>query len=332
MSSEFVQKRLSKFVKWVAPDSENRKWIMEQSDTIRKKIINAAKEDEVEIIYTPYGGSFAKKTGLRRHMRGNSEIEGQDIDIPFVVKPKTEDEYQFVNLKNKFYQYVKKAYPDSEIDDSSKSSVKLKLSSNLHFDIVPLRSTSESDKQIIHKAGNDIETSIQKHVDFIKKRTKQSKQIEGNVSFNDCIRLFKWWRYFQQEKNNYLKVPSVIIEMLCAKAFDNCSVENNYVGTFAIWSAYLANFFKNNKNIYFLDYVSAPEISEYSFGIYDPTNNENNFIRNWSQIEIDYLIEWFEEARDICNRIRRAEIDNDENDAVNSFIELFGNPFKNHSS
>jgi hypothetical protein len=55
---------------------------------------------------TPEAGSFAKHTGLRRHMRGVSEIEGQDVDLPFVVKPKAKDGDQIGELLGSFDKYA----------------------------------------------------------------------------------------------------------------------------------------------------------------------------------------------------------------------------------
>ena len=52
---------------------------------------NQALADGLAVFRTPEAGSFAKHTGLRRHMRGHSEIEGQDVDLPFVVRPATAD-------------------------------------------------------------------------------------------------------------------------------------------------------------------------------------------------------------------------------------------------
>jgi hypothetical protein len=335
MSSVLVdslaQKRISYFVKWIAPDPETRSAIKSQSDEIRTRICKRAEEDKLVILSTPYGGSFPKKTGLRRNYKGHSEVPGQDIDLPFVVQPSKEDEYVFKSLISRFFKYAHDAYPKTEIE-TTKSSVKMKFAgTGIEYDIVPLLATNDKEIQIIHKNSEDIKTSVQKHVQFIKSRTKTSSKVEGCVLFNECIRLFKWWRYFQYEKHyKNLEVSSVVIDMLCAKAFDNCSISSTYIETIARWSSYLAHILNNKTPIYFTDYISKPKFQNNQWGIFDPVNVENNFCRNWSNYQVEALADWFAEMRDLCNRIIRSDFDGDSSESLEYLVELFGNPFANH--
>jgi hypothetical protein len=69
-------RRLAAFVDWIKPEPETRDAIREQAADIRRIISGQATTDGLSIVATPEAGSFAKHTGLRRHMRGNSEIEG----------------------------------------------------------------------------------------------------------------------------------------------------------------------------------------------------------------------------------------------------------------
>jgi hypothetical protein len=79
-------RRLARFVDWIKPDPDTREAIHKQAGDIRRIIGNQAVADGLVVAATPEAGSFAKHAGLRRHMRGNSEIEGQDVDLPFVVQ------------------------------------------------------------------------------------------------------------------------------------------------------------------------------------------------------------------------------------------------------
>jgi hypothetical protein len=326
-----VQERITNFVTWIAPTPEYRKEIKEQREDIRKRIKNEAEEDGLIIISTPDAGSFAKKTGLRRHYRGESYIKGQDVDVPYVVKRDNDDEYVFDTLLSRFDKYAAAAYPKTE-RVLTKSSVNLKFERSREYDIVPLLSTNDLNIQILHRSFEDIKTSVQRHVEFIRSRSRISREIEGRVQFNECIRLFKWWGCFQYEKNyKNLNVPSIIIDMLCAKAFDMTSVSDNYIHTIARWSACLAHLLRNKTVIYFEDYVPKPKLEQNAWGIFDPVNNENNLAGKWTSYEIDTLASWFEETRDVCNRIIRADIDGDDNESLDYLVGLFGNPFKNHS-
>jgi len=69
-------RRLARFVDWIKAPSETREAIQKQAGDIRRIIGNQAVADGLMVFRTPEAGSFAKRTGLRRHMRGHSEIEG----------------------------------------------------------------------------------------------------------------------------------------------------------------------------------------------------------------------------------------------------------------
>src|SRR5207249_4732677 len=119
-------------------------------------------------------GSFAKSTGLRRHLRGRSVVEGQDVDLPFVVKPRSADEEKLDSLLSRFERYAKQAYPETERKPTN-SSIVLKFSNELRYDIVPVLATAVADRQILIRANGDRrETSLQKHVEFTRERTRRS--------------------------------------------------------------------------------------------------------------------------------------------------------------
>src|SRR5437867_551312 len=79
--------RLSVFVEWIATETKREQELRERASNIRGSICAKARADGLVIRSTPSAGSFATRTGLRRHMRGLSEVEGQDIDLTFVVAP-----------------------------------------------------------------------------------------------------------------------------------------------------------------------------------------------------------------------------------------------------
>ena len=199
-----VQKRLSIFANWVATESDKEDEIRNQSNSIREHISAKAKEDGITVKSTPNSGSFAKRTGLRRHLRGKSVIEGQDVDLPFViVRPKDET---LDDLLYRFLGYAQASYPNNTKDKPTKSSVKLEFAkSKLSYDIVPMIATEDITRQIImRKTGEEFETSVQGHIAFIRNRTKDSKSISGRVNFNECVRLFKWWKEFRVDESDIL--------------------------------------------------------------------------------------------------------------------------------
>src|SRR6516165_4589268 len=114
-------RRLAAFVDWIKAERDTREAIHKQAADIRRIITGQATADGLVVTATPEAGSFAKHTGLRRHMRGNSEIEGQDVDLPFVVKPTAKDGDRIGELLRRFDTYAGNSYPNtpSEVTASS---------------------------------------------------------------------------------------------------------------------------------------------------------------------------------------------------------------------
>jgi hypothetical protein len=178
-------RRLIKFVNWIKPDSDKRDAIKEQVADIRNAIRGQAGRDGLSVIATPNSGSFAKHTGLRRHMRGNDEIEGQDVDLPFVVKPSTSDGERITELLKRFEGYAKASYQTTP-RRITKSSVELRFDSGkLNYDLVPMLPSGRDGYEIILKSdGTQRLTSVERHTDFVKKRTSESDSLAA-VRVND---------------------------------------------------------------------------------------------------------------------------------------------------
>jgi hypothetical protein len=337
-----LHSRLSYFTTWIKPNPDKKEENARQAGLARKYTKQNAEADGLEIVSTPSGGSDEKNTGLRRHYLGHSEVDGYDIDIPLVIRPEDTDGKKLVDLLLKFEGYVRTSYPDSKIKVTN-SSVNLILSNELAFDIVPMVSTGKSDEQIIiKKDGTRILTSVQKHNDFVKKRTQKSKELAGRVTFNECIRAMKWWREFQADNSYYLsydettdkdnRPPSALIDWLAAFAFDQLGVEKTYGETLAKWFGLLANVVRNQKAVYFTDYYSTPSlVGKTGWLVLDPVNADNNITQSWDANKLNEFASWFEDARDRWSRIIRYDIDGDNGRAMDELVKLFGNPFKNHS-
>lgn len=331
-----IQKRFSSFVEWIAPEKKTRDEIKSQADEIRQKIKDEAEKDGLTIMSMPYAGSFQKKTGLRRHYRGHSEVEGQDIDIPFIVKQTDSKGNKITELLSKFSGYVNNVYPN-KVKSETKSSINLKMTEMLSYDIVPLLATEKADKQIlIRKDGERRDTSVLKHTEFIKKRTTESKELPGRVCFNECVRLVKWWRYFRQEKsgifdNEDKKVPSFLIDLLCAKAYDELSVKETYAHTISDWFGYLSHLIKTKQSIIFTENYSKPSAdSSVLWTVLDPVNSQNNIVKKWDNLEISELASWFSISHDDLNRAIAKDLSGNNAGSMDELVKVFGNPIKNN--
>jgi hypothetical protein len=215
MAQITLHTRFVNFTCWIRPDPDKLDEIRKQRDDVKARIKAKAEADGLIVRSMPVSGSFAKATGLRRHMRGDAEHEGQDVDCPFVVAGKDNDGDPLTELLAKFEGYARACYPDTPVE-RTKSSVKPEFAaSKVSYDLVPMLAVEGSeDEQILLRSGGERRrTSIQKHVDFVRSRTKRSKELRGPVAFNDGVRLFKWWRENQLTQNKILtENPSKLVE------------------------------------------------------------------------------------------------------------------------
>lgn len=322
---------MSAFGKWIAPEPETRDDIKTQADEIRSRIKTKAEEDGLTVTKTPFSGSFTTKTGLRRHLRGETTVDGQDVDIPFVVK--RDKETELGPLIDRFKGYAEKSYPNTKIVPT-KSSVKMTFrGTTLNYDIVPMFATDDSEKQVlIRDNGEIITTSIEKHRDFIKSRTKKTKDTPGVVAFNHMIRFLKWWReHKEQTTTKGLTVPSFLVNLLAAKALEVCGVQTTYPQTLANWFSYLSMIVRNKETIWFNDYYKTPTPdATKAWNVLDPVMPENNIIKSWSGWDVAELADWLTEGAEIMNRGIVADLQGRDADSLAHMQSLFGKIFSSH--
>lgn len=328
-----IHHRFCQFVPWIATDDEREAEIRRQSTEIRTRISGQASRDGLIVQAMPNSGSFAKNTGLRRHLMGGSDVEGQDVDLPFVIRPLTRDQEQINSLLDRFERYARTSYPQVK-RNPTKSSICLSfVSTKLSYDLVPMLATENPDEEILLRAdGEKRRTSVQKHSDFIRRRTNISNQLKGRVLFNECVRLFKWWREFRQSESNQLQiVPTIVIDLVCSNAFDNCQVQMTYPETLAQWFGWAAHIARKRAPIVFTDYApSGPQPSTSPWMVLDPVNPDNNVVASWSSWQVEEFTSWLEEGRDQINTAIRHDLAGDSSESLRCLVKLFGSPFKHH--
>lgn len=331
-------RRLAAFVDWIKPDPVAHDAIRDQAGNIRQAIKNQAVADGLVVLATPSGGSFAKRTGLRRHMRGNAEIEGQDVDLPFVVKPASAGGERLDELLQRFEKYAAASYPNTPRSITA-SSVELRfVGSKLNYDLVPMMGTRQHDYEVIlRKDGTKRVTSVEKHVDFIHRRTSNSDKLPGRVKFNDCVRLMKWWRYVRIGPNSSIvEVRTTLIDLLCASVYDRLSVAPTYTETLSRWFGWLAHVAEQRLPVEFSDYVSVEPLSKVQQGnaqwrVIDPVNANNNVVHSaWGNIELSEFASWFGEGRDHFNRLIAQEQEGNDGKVDEILSTLFGTAVITH--
>jgi hypothetical protein len=326
---------LINFVEWIVPEDATEEKIKTQAGDIRTRIEAKAKADGLTVCSMPWSGSFAKKTGLRRHKRGDHEVEGQDVDLPFVVSPATKDGEAISSLLDRFERYARASYPSTECAQT-KSSVRLDFkASKLSYDLVPMLAVPGNDEaQVLLRAdGERRSTSVQKHSSFIKKRSAISNEQAGRVKFNEGVRLVKWWREMRQSKSEVVSfVPTIVIDLLCAKAFDELGVAETYTETLNRWFGKMAHLVRQRKRVDFKDFGVAMTYSGNDpWVVLDPVNGENNVVpKAWGNLEREEIAGWFEDARDGMARVIAADTSGEESKARDELVEIFGSAVKDH--
>ncbi len=326
---------LSSFVDWIKPDESTEETIRKQTDEIRKRITAKADADGLTVRTTPWSGSFAKKTGLRRHMRGQSAIEGQDIDLPFVVAPTTSEGSRVESLLDRFERYAQESYPNTS-RNPTKSSVCLDFKrTKTSYDLVPMLAVEGDDEAqiLLRSDGEQRGTSVQKHIEFVRARTRKSNDQKGRVKFNEGVRLVKWWREVRQAESSVLTdVPTIVIELLCAGAFDDHGVDETYTETLSRWFGKIAHLVRSRARVGFTDFTDSADFDGTArWVVLDPVNADNNVVPStWGNLELEELTEWFEEARDGMARVIAADLAGREGAVLEELVAVFGNAVEHH--
>ncbi|MEL6699692.1 MAG: CBASS oligonucleotide cyclase [Bacteroidota bacterium] len=334
-----IHKRCKQFVQFIAPEKDKIEDIKKQSAEIRERIKKKAEEDGKIVAEMPYSGSFGKNTGLRRYLRGSAEVEGMDIDLGFILEAKDDEGNELGCQIDDFESYARACYPDSDIGSTKSSATISFKSTKRQYDLVPLLKTDNPDVQkLIRTNGEERQSSIKKHAEFIKSRNRSSHRLQGVVVFNHCVRLIKWWRYHKQSESgifgneeNDEKVPSFLLDLLCAHAYDKLSVTKTYPETLARWFALMAHVVRNRKEIIFTDYIKFPRKPAYDVWLVaDPVDTSNNVVANWHEYQVDELAEWLESARDRMTQAIRMNGEGDDHGSLHCLVEIFGKVFKHN--
>lgn len=331
-----LQTRLLNFIAWIRPDPEKARDIRKQRDFMKARIRAQAEADGLIIRTMPAAGSFATGTSIRRHMLGGVEQEGQDIDCPFVIANQGKDGDPLAELLSRFERYARACYPDTLIERTNRS-VRLKFeSAKVHFDLVPMLAVkgSEDEQILLRASGEHRLTSIEKHVHFVRERMYRSQDLRGPVLFNEAVRLVKWWRENQLTSSTVIgEVPSFLVDLLCAKAFDEASVWAGYAETLVTWFDRIYAYAAQRRDVAFDDY-DTPEPGRITapWRVIDPANTENNAVpSSWESTQIDELRDWAARTRDNLRQAIAFELRGRDTDAMVLVSDIFGDSFRHHS-
>jgi hypothetical protein len=307
------------------PEAEQRK-IKEQRERVRHRVQGQLQKIKLQVARSPNAGSYAKGTGLRRYMYGNTKIGGSDVDLPVILTSRSGDHLDLKALLDLFETLVRNSYSRSKIS-RTKSSIKLEFSTFKYpFDIVPMVAVRDDPKReyLFRADGSKIATSVSEHVKFITSRTRRSADARGIVRFNDMVRLFKWWRGLHAGGDAVLEaMPTFLLDLLCAKAFDEHGVATSYTHTLQIWFKAIAEIVTQRREVRF-DGKQGPDVGR-GWIVLDPVSPENNVVpAKWGEPQLGQLAQWFWEGAATLQRIQECDEDHDGKGALRELQTLFG--------
>lgn len=317
---------LKQFVAKLRTPKSDIATIIERRDRVRSRLQSRLRKEKLPVARSPNAGSYAKGTGLRRYMYGKTKIGGSDIDIPIILTASSGDKLELKTLLDLFEGIVRGSYPRSKTT-RTKSSIKLELSSFKYpFDIVPMvAARGDRNLEYLFRAdGTKVETSVSEHVQFSKSRTSRSAGMPGIVQFNDMLRLFKWWRELRAVKDNLLtNVPTFLLELLCAKAFDQHGVATDYTGTLETWFDAITQLVSERREVRFDS--GRGLANDQTWLVLDPVNSVNNAVpATWTAHHIDQLARWFADGAATMRRVKEHDAADDGKGALLELQSLFG--------
>lgn len=328
-----ISKRLQCFVNFIAPDTDESPRIKEHFQQIKARIEKHASNEGYTVASVQYGGSYAKRTGLRRYMTGGSEVEGQDVDVAVILEPHDKKGRAIErSLVPRFKQFLLNHW-EKHLVGHTKSSATLTLKDEkLRFDVVPLVKTGIPGMQRLYRTtpGDVKSTSIQGHIEFVRNLNGQGKHIH----FNNGLRLVKWWRYNQQITSRIFrndkaadKVPSFLLDLLCARAYLDLPKKNNYPEMLYDWFRYLYDVCQQRKPVVFGN-DRGRSTNNAIWQVIDPKDFTNNVVAEWHPHQVNELARWFQRGRDLMIQAIHFDQDGAHDRSMQCLTKLFGPSMK----
>lgn len=327
-----IKERFENFRKNVRPTDEHIDEANRQTEYMIGRLKDKVSGDgSFKLVKVLRAGSNAKFTSLRR-----TEENVFDVDLGAYYSGEGATKSQLGKLIEFTCDQLRDIYPQKDKNDfvplKSAARVKFRSGIKLNVDVAPIIIDESSDienRGWIPRPDGWRLTSVTAHNKFVQTRTGKSREISGPVSFNNLVRMVKWW-------NNRLPAelvqPSIFCEMMAAQSFAEYDVTCE-------WQTSLRHIFSFMRRHQFLepivfgDYYDPARITlpDDPVIVLDSVNPENNVASCWDdQLRRKYL-DRIEDAYDAMMYALSCEKDNDEDAAVDEWCRVFGDAFRDLS-
>ncbi len=336
-NTTLIHRRMKHFVEFIAPERDIDAGVQTYVKAIESCIRSRATAHGLTVASVQAAGSYAKRTGLRRHMTGGSEVEGQDVDIAIILENRNRKgepiTYSLVPDFKRFLIDQKGLWEPHQVDLTKSSAMLALKNQKFRFDVVPIIKTKDPVIQrLIRTTREAYTTSVQGHINFVKELNGKGKHIH----FNNGLRLVKWWRYHQQLSSPYLnnsptgkKVPSFLLDLLCARAYKDIHPrKETYPEMIYEWFKHLHLVCDQRQTVHFMEKGRSRKASDAPWQVIDPKDPNNNVVANWQDFQIRELARWFEHGRDCMIRAIHHDMSGNQDASLQCLTEVFGPSFK----
>lgn len=228
-------------------------------------------------------GSLAKGTALRTLNDIDVACYISGADAPKDVK----------SLIDYLTEKLRKAYPNFSPDQVKPQTYSVTVSfkgSGLDVDVVPILYYGDPNwcgNLVSQSDGSFLETSIPRHIEFIRKR-KQKQE----THFAQVVRLAKYWvKYMKAEKSGF-RFKSFMVELIMCKLIDDGKDFSDYPEALQHFFTYLASS-DLNELVSFTDYYDKSKLDTFTerVRIIDPVNSKNNAAKLYTSVEAEAIVE-----------------------------------------
>jgi hypothetical protein len=216
-----------------------------------------------------------------------------DMDLAVYIKraevPEGDEE-----LVNWLLARLQEAYPtladDQFIPQDHCVQLRFRSPGLVDVDVVPVLYAGEPDNVgclIVKGTGARVETSVSRHLDFIRARKGGSPS-----DFAQVVRLLKWWAGELKERDPDFRFKSFMVELICAHLKDGGLDFSDYVEATEAFFTYIVETGLKQR-ISFTDYYPASELPDRTTAeieIVDPVNPENNVAASYTRANREKIV------------------------------------------
>ncbi len=260
-------------------------------------------------------GSLPKGTALRTT---------SDVDLAVYIKRASAPQ-RTPDLVGWMLERLMAAYSFLDHDQFSSDDTSVRISyrgNGIDVEIVPVLYDGDPDDygELILRSGKRVVTSISKHIEFIRAR-----KVRYPTHFAQVVRFLKHWRNVQARSTN-LPLSSFSMELLLAAGIERGTDPSDYPSAL---EAFFAMIVKDGlkQRIAFTDNYAASELPRTRTAvveIFDPVSSANNIAADWTEADLQDVVEAAHDALDDITLARTAPT---KEAAVTHWRSLFGPEF-----